>query len=98
MIRREIIEKVEVTCDFCGKEFEPSSYYPKNKYGELAKFNLSLTFGFTDEISGNVSIYGEDSPMMGYCTGHICQECLKAITERIKHFKASTEDKGKKEK
>ena len=84
MTHREVREFV--TCDFCGAEFEPSEAYPRNKYGELAKFNLSLTFSLS--FAGSRLVYGEDSPKMGYCSGHICTECLSAISKRIEYNKA----------
>lgn len=91
MIKREIKEEVKVICDFCGNEFVPSEDYPRDKYGEYAKFNLSLTFGFADPITGLTRVYGEDSKMMGYCSGHICDKCLKDISEKIKYCKSSKE-------
>lgn len=77
MIKREI--KEVVICDFCGREFTPSDDYPRAKNGEYIKFNLSLTFG--------VSHYGEDSPSMGCCSGHICGDCLRDISDKISHCK-----------
>ena len=85
-IRTEV--KEIVTCDFCGAEYEPSEVYPRNRYGELAKFNLSLTFSLVETGTGSRLVYGEDSPMMGYCSGHICTECLHEITKRIEYNKA----------
>ena len=89
-IKREIIEIVTVTCDFCGEKFEPSKEYPRGKHGELGIFGLALTFRIEDPITGTDCVYGQDSPTMGYCSGHICQKCLHEITTRIAYNKGHT--------
>ena len=90
MIKTEI--KTFIICDFCGKTFEPSESYPMLN-GEYATFHLSLTFGFINPITANTRIFGDDSKMLGHCEGHICNECLRDISDKISHCKASKEGK-----
>ena len=84
-VRREI--KEIITCDFCGKEYEPTESYPRGSDGELAVFGLGLTIRTRDRICGVEHVYGENSDCMGYCSGYICSDCLREITTRIKYNK-----------
>ena len=90
MIRTEI--RTIITCDFCGNEFmADTASYPHGEKGEYAVYNLSLSCEITNPETGITRIIGADSPYFGFCKGHICPNCLKEITDKIHHCKASKE-------
>ena len=91
-IKRELKEVVTATCDFCGKEFEPSESYPRGRDGEYGVFCLALTFRIRDRVSGLSRVYGEDSPEMGYAEGHMCGTCFASISQKIGFNKAKGEN------
>ncbi len=88
----KVVYKTIMTCDFCGKQFDPGDCYPQSPSGEYAVFNLSLSFYIPSGIPGPSKVFGEDSPDMGRASGHMCGECMESISRKIGYNKRSSKE------